>query len=142
MKQRYLIFTRNGHNYACIFNTVVEICREFSGFIKPPATPNFIYGLFNLRGEITTMLDIATLAESNSNKLEASYAIIINDGQNNKSSLVADEIVDITDWIEINELPTPSHLSENFQKLCQSFIQINNELIVVLDSKQVIHELH
>lgn len=100
-----------------------------------PNVPDFIAGIFNLRGEVVPLIDSRKkLSISSSKKGDDSLKrVLLNEVDNGKVGIIVDEVREIYEFDEkdIHPLPTGvGGLSANFVKGIGKF---NENLIIILD---------
>ncbi len=82
-------------------------------FIKVPSTPDFIYGLANIKGEYTTVLDIRRFFNNSKTHIKEKSTIIILNSNEFKLGILADEICE--------------SLNINFEEIIQNKLQKQEE---------------
>ncbi len=82
-------------------------------FIKVPSTPDFIYGLANIKGEYITVLDIRKFFNNSKTHIKEKSTIIILNSNEFKLGILADEICE--------------SLNINFEEIIQNKLQKQEE---------------
>ena len=108
-----------------------------SKIIKIPATPDYIFGLINIKGEYITTIDIRRFFGSSKTEIKEKSTIIILNSEEFKIGILADEICE--------------NLNINFEEIIQNKIQKqedekmfkfvkNNEIYQVIDVEKLLQD--
>ncbi|MCQ8893119.1 MAG: chemotaxis protein CheW [Methanolinea sp.] len=125
---------------------------EYTTITKLPNTPSFIKGIIDLRGEITTIIDLKermNIAEA-STQPEESCRIIVLDEKNTKSKIgiMVDDVLSVSTF-DIKDVDTKSaaEVGEDnwilgiIKKKAKEKEKEVNELIIWIDIKQLLKDI-
>jgi purine-binding chemotaxis protein CheW len=131
-----LTFILNKAQLALPVDNIQEILLE-QEYVDVPLAPKEIKGLFSLRGQVITALDLRTklgLPE----KKEGRFANIIIKIGEEQFSLIVDEIGEVV-LLQHNQLePLPSNLRVKWGKWSSTVFRINSDLILLLNLMNVL----
>lgn len=101
---------------------------------KVPASPSYIQGLINLRGQIVTAISLKSLfgLENAATKNEDYMNIIVRSGES-LYSLVVDEILDVIDVDDSTFEATPDTIDEKVRVLISGVYKLDTNLLMLLD---------
>lgn len=126
-----LTFVLNKTRVALSVDHIQEILLE-QEYVTVPLAPNDIKGLFSLRGQVITALDLRTklgLPE----KKEGRFANIVIKLGEEQFSLVVDQIGEVV-LLNTNQLePLPTNLRVKWGKWCINVFRDKSELILLLE---------
>jgi purine-binding chemotaxis protein CheW len=108
---------------------VNEVCNT-NKICTLPSTPDYIYGVINLRGKIVAVIDLKKYLQLNYIGIDDFPTIIIVNYNGVLVGIVADEIIGVKDVLRKNiqlEKPKLLKIKENF------LIGINDETVLILD---------
>lgn len=105
-----------------------------------PRAPAFIKGLINLRGQITTAVDLNELFKSHPEKKDDHMTVVCHmDG--NLVSLIVDSVGDVVEVEESYFEETPVVLPHGVRKYIKGIYKMKDELMSVLDIDKIFEEL-
>ena len=131
--QKYLIFNTDNLKFGIDANSVVEIITNYS-ITFLPMLPEFVRGIFNLRGDMIPILDIRLRLGKESR--EDCLVIVLNvDGT--QLGLLVDSVDQMLDIPKENILPTP--INHN-QKLVSGMVTLpdGSGTMMVLDCEELL----
>ena len=115
--------------------------REFfkvrnSKFIKVPCTPDYIFGLINIKGEYITIVDIRMLYGTSKTKARDKSTIIVLNSDEFKIGILADEILESfnVDFSQFQNKHTKSDESKMFE------FSRNGEIYHVIDVERLLKD--
>lgn len=124
---------------------------EYTRITKLPNSPVFIKGIIDLRGEITTIIDLKQqLSISGSSKLseEESRIIVLDDRQtNSKIGIMVDEVLTVSTYTsrQVDETATSgeegTHILGIIKKNIREKEKETTQLIIWLDVKRLIRDI-
>lgn len=126
-----------------LFGIEVSKVQEVTGksVVTPvPRAPLFISGLINLRGQITTAVDLNALftTQKHSNK---DHMTVVCHFEGGLVSLIVDSIGDVVEVEKKQFERTPEILPGNVRKYIKGIYKMNDELMSVLDIEKIFEEL-
>lgn len=135
--KKYLIFRTDNLKLGIDTEYVVEILNDhFATYL--PMTPDYIRGVFNMRGQIIPVLDIRLLLGKPSIERDALLVVLKYD--NTQIGILVDEVDQMTEVPNQNILPMPS---QSTQQLLSGMCAIpdGSGTMLILDCKQLLgHE--
>ncbi len=116
--------------------------REFykvnnSKFIKVPNTPDYIFGLINIKGEFITVLDIRRLFNTSAASIKEKSTIIILNSNEYKAGILADEICESMD-VDFDAI-IQNRLNNQDENKMMEFVN-NGEIYQVLDVETLLRD--
>lgn len=136
-----LLFRLGEEWYAVHINGVREIYNEYS-VTRIPRVPDFIVGVINVRGEIVSVTDIATLMRVPSRtEIDLSgplpSAIIVSSSEC-VSAIIVDEIGDIVDVPDTSIEPPLSTLDKAQSEYIAGSVYVDNRLIGIVNLEKAL----
>lgn len=103
-----------------------------------PRSPRHVAGFLNLRGQIVTAVDLRTaLGLPPREDGKAGMNVVVKDGEE-FFSLIVDRVGDVVEVDADRVEPAPKTLPGVWKDVCSGVIQMEEELLVILDVKQVL----
>ncbi len=116
---------------------VEEINRQFEVTTVSQA-PKYVRGVFNLRGEVTTLVDLRTILRLPTVEITRHFRTVVVRSNNERVGLLVDRIDDVVE-IRIDEIdPLPANLGGFNESLFKGVFKLKTELLVVLDVEAVL----
>jgi purine-binding chemotaxis protein CheW len=111
-----------------------------------PLAPPYVLGLINLRGQIAPAIQLSTIFQNEEAnlplELKTEYMSIVCQIDGQLLSFVVDQISDVLE-IDPSQLePTPIHVSKSLSRYLLGVVQKQNELLCVVQLKEVMTELN
>ena len=106
-------------------------------FIKVPNTPNFIFGLVNIKGEYITVLDIRSFFGNSKTEIKEKSTIIILNSEEYKIGILADEICESMN-IDFEEL-IQNKIHKQDDNKPMEFVK-DNEIYQILDVEKLFQD--
>lgn len=104
-----------------------------------PLSPKVLAGLANLRGEVITALDGATLFSVPSRPPHGGQAHLVIRTEGLGRSIVLDEVLVVTSGTDLELLPTPPALPPSIRDLCQGVLRQKDQSISpVIDARLLV----
>ncbi len=131
-QQEFITFTLGGETFA--FETIYasEVIR-IPRLIKLPRVPEFITGVFNLRGEITAGIDIRPFLGLPQLDLSDSSRIIVVKSEKFATGIIAEKVEGVR-ALPLNGLePAIRSFDEKQREFIRGQLNIDGSLIMVLD---------
>ena len=139
-----LLFRLGEEWYAVTIDRVREILNEYE-VTRIPRVPDFILGVINVRGEIVSVTDIATLMHVPS-RVEVDFsgelpsAIIVANEQC-VSAIVVDEIGDIVEIVQESIEPPLSTLDKSQGEYISGSVYIEGRLVGIVNLEKAIEPI-
>lgn len=123
-----------------------EYCIEVSitsEIIKPkeitevPKSPDFILGVFSIRGEVLPLFDIKKLLNIKDNMVAIRPRFIIINFQNDKVGICVDEITSIRKFPLKAIEPTPINIQGAKKEFIKGIVIINEKTLRILDIEKI-----
>ncbi len=116
--------------------------REFykvnnSKFIKVPNTPDYIFGIINIKGDFITVLDIRRLFNTSATTIKEKSTIIILNSNEYKAGILADEICESMD-VDFDAI-IQNRLNNQDENKMMEFVN-NGEIYQVLDVETLLRD--
>lgn len=143
-------FRLGNEHFAIELFDVKEVV-EYTRITKLPNSPVYIKGIIDLRGEITTIIDLKThlaIMTSNLNSEEESRIIVLDDSINNsKIGIMVDDVLTVSTYNagQIDETTTSgddSHILGIIKKKMRDQDKETTGLIIWLDIKSLIKDMN
>lgn len=139
MSERVLTFYLNGYLFGIDITLVKEINRSVEYTSVPDSKP-YIVGLFNMRGQIVTLFDLAKLMNYEAEERLNSAACIILKAAPNDPNQVGFLIDKSGDVIEVDtkdkELP-PANIGGIDGVYISSVVKLKEDLLVIIDPNKI-----
>ena len=131
--QKYLIFNTDNLKFGIDANSVVEIITNYS-ITFLPMLPDFVRGIFNLRGDMIPILDIRLRLGKEAK--EDCLVIVLNVG-GTQLGLLVDSVDQMLDIPKDDILPTPVN---HTQKLVSGMVSLadGSGTMMVLDCEELL----
>ena len=116
---------------------IQEIIRQVK--VTPvPHAPAQVSGVINLRGEVTTVMDLRRVLGLPAVASGANTQTLIVRSQGESIGLIVDHVGDICDVEAANVVPPPPNVDQVDRRFIQGVCQRNTEIVLVLDLEQVL----
>jgi purine-binding chemotaxis protein CheW len=132
-----LTFKLNNHRLALELTNVQEV---LLGQVarKVPLAPPSIEGLFSLRGQIITSIDLAKKIDDIFDSDEDKKSHIILKENDELLALLVNEVEEVVE-IESSAIePIPVNLRKNWEKWSRGVVRIDDDIILVLDVNNIV----
>ena len=104
-ESRYSVLNLSGHYFGIEINKVVEVI-PFPRYTKIPNLNSSILGVFNLRGQIYSIIDIRVLFDLTMNDIsDKNYVVLLKD-ENISFGIYVDKVMDAC-GAELDRIPFP-----------------------------------
>lgn len=130
--QEYVTFVLGGEIFALETVFATEVIR-IPRLVKIPRVPDFLAGVFNLRGEITAAMDIRPLLGLPQPGLSASARIIVVKTENLATGIIAEAVEGVQN-LPLNGLePAVKSIDDRHREYIRGQINIDGTIIMMLD---------
>ena len=135
----YCAFILNGLLFGVPIADVQEVLR-YQAITYVPRAPNSVSGLINLRGRITTAVDLrARLNLPDRDDGSDPMNVVVRSRDGEVVSLLVDRIDDIIRVSEEKFEAAPDTLSQSVRKLVGGAYKLENRLLLTLDTERCIN---
>ena len=135
---RGVSFIINGIKYYINMASVKEFYKvNNSKFVKVPNTPDFIFGLINIKGDYITVLDIRRFFNTSRTTIKEKSTIIILNSNEYKIGILADEICESMN-VDFDEI-IQNRLSNQEDNKMMEFVK-DGEIYQVLDIETLLKD--
>lgn len=135
---RLLTFSLDKESYCIPLNQAKEVI-EPQTITRVPNSPDFIVGVINLRGEITSVLDIRHFFGLGEKEKSKDARVIITDVTGSRIGFMVDGVKAIIDIEEEAVQPTLATLKGKLADYTKGEIQLGNDIFILLDLDKVLN---
>ena len=139
-QQQLVVFKLGGEDFGVDIMQVREIIRKGDITVVPNA-PEFVKGVINLRGQITTIIDLRTklgLAEKESGDEQQERVIVVEAG-NNMVGMAVDAVTEVTYLSESDMDDVPAMIKQNIgTEYLKGVGKLPDRLLILIDLKRVL----
>ena len=139
MTGKILTFYLQGELFGIDIKVVKEINRKIM-YTEVPGAPDFIVGLFNMRGQVVTVFDLASRIHGREDVIPDNPTCIILKNQNTSSEhmgFIVDrpgDVLDVKDeWCE----PMPGNIDHIDGQYIKEVVKLEGQLIMVVDPEKI-----
>lgn len=139
MTGKILTFYLGDQLYAIDITLVKEINRKIR-YTKVPGAPEYIVGLFNMRGQVVTVFDLFRRIHGRQLGIPENPTCIILKNQNSESEhigFIVDKPGDVLDvqqeWCE----PLPGNVKDIQGRYIKEVVKLEDQLIMVIDPEDI-----
>ena len=140
-QQQLVVFKLGGEDFGVDINQVREIIRKGTTTVVPNA-PEFVKGVINLRGQITTIIDLRRklgLAEKEAGD-EQQERIIVVEVNKNIVGMAVDAVTEVTYLSESDIDEVPAMVKENIgTEYLKGVGKLPDKLLILIDLKRVLN---
>ncbi|MCD5424869.1 MAG: chemotaxis protein CheW [Methanosarcinaceae archaeon] len=138
--QQLVVFELGGEEFGVDITQVREIIRK-GDFTTVPNAPSYVKGVINLRGQITTIIDLRMkLGLFNDGAIDEQQArIIIVEIDNNIMGMIVDSVSEVTYLSKKDIDSVPSTLKQSINaEYIKGVGKLPNRLLILIDLKSVL----
>ena len=136
--QQIIVFNLEDNLYGVNIGQVREITRV--GKISPvPNSPEYIEGVTNLRGQVTTVIDMRKRLDMPEKELDKDSRMVIIESEGRSVGMIVDSVTDVTKLpkADIEETPELATAAKNKSSYLKGIGKKGDNLIILVD----LHEL-
>ena len=136
---KVLSFVLNGKLFGVETKYVKEINRNVE-YTKVPLSPESVVGLFNMRGQIVTLLDLAEYLENNkAESCKKSTCIILKSKGNslNQIGFLIDKTQDVFDLDEDKCENVPANSTDKINLYIKKVAKLEKGLLLIIDNDKL-----
>src|SRR5687768_9984746 len=135
--RRMLLFEVGGRLYGCGIDAVREII-PFRACTRLPGAPSFVCGLINLRGTITTVLDLARrLDVGEVDRAEGSIVLVEHGAK--VVGVGVDRVLDVQQVASSEIEPATGDAARG--GISQGLVHLGGDVVVLLDVRQLVKQV-
>ena len=128
-----------GEEYGADIDQVREIVT--AGRITPmPASPGFIRGMVNVKGEVVVVIDLKKRFSMREGEHAKNKHIVVTEQNKNVFGLMVDEVTEVLRIPASEVKPPPEAITKIDREYVSGIITLNNRVIVLLDLAKVLSE--
>jgi len=142
MQGKILTFYLQGELFGIDIKLVKEINRKIN-YTRVPGAPDFLVGLFNMRGQVVTVFDLVRFIYGRCDFIPDNPTCIILKSQDSESEhmgFVVDKPGDVLDveedWCE----PMPGNIQHIDGRYIKEVVKLEDQLIMVIDADKIFGE--
>ncbi len=140
-EKKYVLFALSKEIYGINLKSVKEFCKEnISSVVPVPCTPKFILGVYNLRGEFITVIDIKPFLGIFDSFSQEKVKFIIIKSDNFKVAVIVDDILDIDEIAEERKLVVNNESSAVNKYILSELVWDNERIASILDIDRLFRE--
>ena len=136
--QEFCAFLLNGLLFGVPIDDVQEVLR-YQTVTFVPCAPRAIRGLINLRGRITTAIDLRARLEMPPFPDDHPMNVVVRSSDGEVVSLLVDQIDDIIRVPEERFEKAPDTLSRNARELVLAAYKLDKRLLLTLDTERIVN---
>lgn len=135
-----VLFRLGKEEFGVDVSQVVEIIRVCD-ITQVPNAPGYIEGLINLRGHITTIINLRKKMNMSEKPVDASSRIIVVDTGSNKIGMMVDSVTEVK-YISKGQIDDlPGILSSDIdRKYIQGVCKLQDRLLMLVDLRMLVSE--
>ncbi|KNY29559.1 chemotaxis protein CheW [Pseudobacteroides cellulosolvens] len=140
---KVLSFRLSGELFGIEINNVKEINRNIEYTAVPRSQKN-IAGIFNMRGQIVTIFNLAGIIGYNDDIYSDRVTCIIlksESGNSNYRGIIIERTGDVIDVTEDMCEPPPANIDSVGKKYIKDVVRLENDLLRIIDTDLVFSEL-
>lgn len=135
-KVKLVVFTLSGALYAFYGSEVKEILAQANIFYVP-GSPAFIHGVINVRGEIESVINLASFLELSDSGSAVNSRVLLAAGESMRSGVLVDSVEDVLD-IPVSAIKPPlSTLSESLRGFIEGEFVHDGKTATLLSVKKI-----
>lgn len=137
IEHEYIAFKLVNHDY-CIDISAVREIRGWSPTTPLPHSPDYVTGLFNLRGAVIPVVNLATRLGLPSEEPSARHVVIVVRVREQLCGILVDAVSDILTVAADALQPTPDVGSGQARSFVTNVISIDDRMIRLIDLASVV----
>jgi purine-binding chemotaxis protein CheW len=135
--QEIVIFNLGKEKFA-LFTDQVKSIEEMQDIVPVPMSPEYLTGLINLRGEITTIVDLRKRLHLTSSHIGPDVVIIIVDFHNETVGLIVDKVESV-ETIKAEPKEVPDNIKKTTNgRFYDKLIEINRDKTIILNLDKIL----
>ncbi len=139
-KVKLVVFTLGSHYYALHGEDVKEILTVLK-IVKVPATPNFILGIINVRGDIQSVIDVNLFMGQPPTQTSAESRIVIAEKNGIRSGILVDTVQDVLDTPKDSIQNPISTLNDTIRYFVDGEFSYRHHNVTLLDAGKLFEKM-
>lgn len=136
----YLIFQVNNELYAVDASLVDEVVQN-DRVSKVPTAPDYILGIFPLRGNLVTVFDLRYFQSGSKKDIDTKLTLLITKFQNQRAALAVDRVIDFVPLKESDRF-SPHLLSTEATNFIVEQFEFDGMLVNILDLNKFLEKAY
>lgn len=138
--ETYLTFSLDKENFALNVDHVEKIL-EYQPVTEVPKAPEYMLGVFNLRGEVIPLVDTRIKFGMPKSNITSSTCVLVitinNDGETIKLGAVVDSVKEVIKYnlADVKKLPTVG--KQNKTEFLNGILKVNDNFILLLNADKI-----
>ncbi|CAJ36055.1 chemotaxis protein CheW [Methanocella arvoryzae] len=139
-EMQLVIFKLGTEEFGVDISQVREIIRV-GEITRIPGSPRYVDGVINLRGQVTTVVNLRTRLGLDGKDMDSNARIMIMEVNKNVVGVIVDSVTEVKNLASAQIEPLPQALSSAISsEYIQGVGKIDNRLLILVDLKQVIRD--
>lgn len=138
--QQLVVFRLADEEFGVDINRVREIIK-MSAITRVPYAPSFVEGVINLRGQITTVVDLRKILNLPHHESSLDTRIIIIELENGVFGIIVDSVAEVLRIPKKDIDPTPTITGDVNVEYIKGVGKLNKRLLILLDMNKVFESL-
>lgn len=139
---QYLTFIVDSERFAIGILDVKELI-EVGNMTQVPMTPDFIRGVINLRGNVVSVVDLASRMRRKTSQLTKRSCIVLvevsmDDGESQMIGMLVDQVNEILEILPAQIQPAPNFGTDIRTDFIKAMGRVDDEFIILLDINHVL----
>lgn len=136
---RVVVFRLGDEVFGANVHQVREIIK-IREFTKIPNAPSYVRGVINLRGQITTILDLRRLLGMSSEEIGSDARIIILDSRETAVGVIVDVVLGVMRMAQKDIEPPPKIADTSAMEFINGVAKNEKNLIILLDLEKLLEK--
>ncbi|MBN1769601.1 MAG: purine-binding chemotaxis protein CheW [Prolixibacteraceae bacterium] len=138
--QTYLTFSLDKENFALNVEHVEKIL-EYQEVTEVPKAPEYMLGVFNLRGEVIPLIDTRVKFGMEKTKITSSTCVLVinitSDSETIKLGALVDNVKEVIKYETTDIMKLPTVGKQNKTEFLNGVMKINNEFVLLLNADKI-----
>lgn len=136
----YLTFSLGNENFAINVDHVEKIL-EVQSVTEVPKSPEYMLGVFNLRGEVIPLVDTRIKFGMEKTVVSTSTCILVitieNENEKLKLGAMVDSVNEVIKYNNIDIIPLPTVGKQNKAEFLHGVIKVNEKFILLVNADKI-----
>ncbi|NLU37579.1 MAG: purine-binding chemotaxis protein CheW [Bacteroidales bacterium] len=138
--ETYLTFSLGNENFAINVNHVEKIL-EFQPITEVPKAPDYMLGVFNMRGEVVPLVDTRVKFGMEKTEITSSTCILVitidNSGEKLKLGALVDSVNEVIKYYNSDLIALPTVGKQNKAEFLNGVIKHNEKFILLVNADKI-----
>jgi len=138
--ETYLTFSLGNENFAINVEQVEKIL-EFQPVTEVPKSPEYMLGVFNMRGEVIPMVDTRIKFGMEKTQITSSTCILVitidNEGELIKLGSLVDSVNEVIKYYKNEIIPLPTVGKQNKAEFLHGVLKHNDKFILLVNADKI-----